>query len=91
MDDRRIVRRTRVLRNAKIILDHRASLIHCTVLDLTSSGARLSLAATDRVPETFELTFEHGRSRRLCHVRWRTDNKIGVSFGKPVHCTSTSD
>jgi len=85
MDDRRAVQRTRVLRNAKIILDRRTSLIHCTVLDLTGCGACLSLAATYRLPETFELTFDYGRSRRPCQVRWRTDDKIGVSFGKPIH------
>jgi hypothetical protein len=33
------------------------------------------------VPETFDLTFEHGRTRRLCRVVWRTNNKLGVAFG----------
>jgi len=83
MDNRRTLQRTRVLRNAKIIVEHHASLIQCTVLDLTGSGACLSLAASYLMPETFELTFEHGRSRRPCQVRWRSDNKIGVSFGTP--------
>ncbi len=81
MDERRSVRRTQVLRNAKIIVNHRsATIISCTLHNLTSHGACLSLASTYRLPDTFELTFEHGRSRRPCRVVWRTKTKLGVSF-----------
>jgi hypothetical protein len=85
MQDRRVVRRTRVQRNAKIIVNSRpsngrSSVIHCTLQDLTSHGAQLTLASTFRLPDTFELTFEHGRSRRPCRVVWRTANRFGVAF-----------
>jgi hypothetical protein len=80
MEERRVFRRTTVLRNAKIILGHRSPMVSCTIKDLTSHGACLSVASTYRLPDTFELTFEHGRSRRVCHVKWRTHNKLGVSF-----------
>jgi hypothetical protein len=80
MEERRAVQRTRVLRNAKIILDHRSSIVSCTVKNLSSIGACLSVASTYRLPDTFELTFEHGRSRRACRVIWRTDDKLGVAF-----------
>jgi hypothetical protein len=88
MDDRRTVQRTRVQRNAKIIVNSRPSngrshVIHCTLKDLTSQGAQLSLASTFRIPDTFELTFEHGRLRRPCRVMWRTANRFGVAFGDP--------
>lgn len=78
--DRRDVGRTKVLRNAKIIAELRSPVIHCTVQNITSSGACLKLANTYGVPETFELTFEHGRTRRPCRVVWRTHDKLGVSF-----------
>jgi len=78
--DRRNVKRTRILRSAKIILEHRSSVIHCTVQNITSSGACLKLANTYGLPDTFELTFEHGRTRRPCHVAWRTDDTVGVAF-----------
>lgn len=84
MEERRAVQRTRVLRNAKIILDHRTSIISCTVKNLSSLGACLSVASTYRLPDTFELTFEHGRSRRLCRVIWRTNDKLGIAF-VPAH------
>jgi hypothetical protein len=89
MEDRRAIQRTRVRRNAKIIVNSRPSLgrssvIHCTLQDLTSRGAQISLASTFRLPDTFELTFEHGRSRRPCRVVWRTANRLGVAFEPPA-------
>jgi len=79
-DERRGVQRTRMLRNAKIIVPHRTSIVHCTVQNVTSGGACLTLASTYGLPETFELTFELGRTRRACRVVWRTDDKLGVAF-----------
>jgi hypothetical protein len=79
-DNRRGVKRTRISRSAKIIAPRRSSVIHCTVQDITSGGACLKLANTYGVPETFELTFEHGRTRRSCRVVWRTHDKLGIAF-----------
>jgi len=78
--DRRDVRRTKVLRNAKIIVPSRSPVIHCTVQNITSGGACLKLANTYGVPQNFELTFEHGRTRRPCRVIWRTADSLGVAF-----------
>jgi hypothetical protein len=79
-DERRNVKRTRIVRSAKIIAPRSASMIHCTVQNITSGGARLKLANTFGVPQTFELTFEHGRTRRPCRVVWRTNDELGVAF-----------
>ncbi len=78
--DRRVLKRTRVRRNAKIIVLRPSPVICCTVENLTNAGACLKLATTFGVPETFDLTFEHGRTRRWCRVIWRTDDKLGVAF-----------
>ena len=80
MHERRNVTRTVIARSAKIIVPRRSPVIHCTVQNITSGGACLKLANTYGVPETFELTFEHGRTRRPCRVIWRTDNELGVCF-----------
>jgi hypothetical protein len=83
--ERRDRKRTRVLRCAKIIVPRRSPLIHCTVQNITGAGACLKLANTSGLPETFDLTFEHGRTRRPCRVIWRTEDKLGVSFeGRPA-------
>jgi hypothetical protein len=80
MHERRNVTRTVIARSAKIIVPRRSPVIHCTVQNITSGGACLKLANTYGVPETFELTFEHGRTRRACRVVWRTHDKLGVTF-----------
>jgi hypothetical protein len=80
MEDRRNVKRTRVLRSAKIIVPRRSPVIHCTVQNITDGGACLKVANTYGVPQTFDLTFEHGRTRRACRVVWRTNNELGVAF-----------
>jgi hypothetical protein len=80
LPERRAVKRTRVLRCAKIIVPRRSSVIHCTAQNITGGGACLKLANTFGVPETFDLTFEHGRTRRSCRVIWRTADKLGVMF-----------
>jgi len=79
-EDRREIQRTRVLRCAKLIVPRRSAVIHCTVQNITGGGACLQLANTQGVPETFELTFEHGRTRRACRVVWRTADQLGVAF-----------
>jgi hypothetical protein len=78
--ERRAMKRTRVSRNAKIIVPRRSPVIFCTVENITSGGACLKVASTFGVPETFDLTFEHGRTRRRCRVVWRTNDKLGVAF-----------
>lgn len=83
MDNRRAVQRTRVLRNAKILVPRHSPVIHCTVQDITSAGACLTLANTYGLPATFDLTFEHGRTRRSCRVIWRTNDRLGVRFEEP--------
>jgi hypothetical protein len=79
-DERRTVTRTRISRSAKIIAPRRTSVVHCTVQNITSSGACLKVANTYGMPDTFELTFEHGRTRRLCRVVWRTADELGIAF-----------
>jgi len=80
MDERRIIQRTRVLRSAKILVPCTSPVVHCTVQNITSAGASLKMANTYGVPQTFDLTFEHGRTRRFCRVVWRTNDELGVTF-----------
>jgi hypothetical protein len=85
MDERRETVRTRIRRNAEIMINRRATgKVQCTLQDLTSSGACLTLASTYQVPDIFELTFDQGRSLRPCWVRWRTNDRLGVSFEEPA-------
>jgi len=80
MNNRRAIQRTRVMRSAKILVPRNSPVIHCTVQDITNGGACLTLANTYGLPPTFELTFEHGRTRRFCRIIWRTSDRLGVTF-----------
>ncbi len=80
MIERRSTSRTNALRSVAIIQDGSGGMLHCTLLDLTRLGVRLSLGSTYRVADRFELTFDNGRTRRRCRVVWRTDTKLGVCF-----------
>ncbi len=85
MNERRDVTRTRIRRNAEIVVARRGiEKVQVTLKDLTSTGARLMLASTYMVPDTFELTFDQGRSCRPCRVKWRRGDQLGVSFEKPA-------
>src|ERR1700680_3731326 len=82
MEERRAWPRSRVSRGAEIILGRGSPIIVCMLHDLTNFGVCMSLTGAELLPETFELTFDHGRSSRPCRVRWRLDDKVGVAFEK---------
>jgi hypothetical protein len=80
MAERRQVQRTRVLKGVKIILNDGMSVIDCTVCNLTNRGACVQLASSLGISQSFDLTFDSGRSSRKCQLIWRTENKLGISF-----------
>ena len=85
MNERRDVTRTRIRRNAEIVVARRGvEKLQVTLKDLTSTGACLTLSITSVVPDTFDLTFDQGRSCRPCRVKWRSGDQLGVSFEKPT-------
>jgi PilZ domain-containing protein len=78
MDERRSIRRTRVRKDVKILVNRLS--IPCTVLDLTNHGACISFANAQDIPDRFELAFGSRSARRACRVTWRAHNQIGVAF-----------
>jgi hypothetical protein len=78
MHDRRYVGRTRLSKDAKILVN-RATL-SCTIVDLTNGGACIRLEDAPDVPDRFELSFGNRHARRACRVTWRTNNHLGVAF-----------
>ena len=80
MRERRQLPRHLVNKSAKIVFGDQASLIDCTVCDVTSDGACLRFATTRQLPESFELSFDSFRSTRICRVAWRKTDSLGVFF-----------
>jgi hypothetical protein len=55
----------------------------CQLSDVSDSGARLVVAAPDKLPETFTLRLSRlGKTKRICRVIWRSDEEAGIEFDK---------
>src|SRR5262249_52985065 len=81
MIERRRSVRTKVFLAAQIRTVRRPPLvIDCLVRDVSPLGARLELRDTSALANIFELTFDSGRTLRVCHVVWRTPTDVGVEF-----------
>jgi hypothetical protein len=54
----------------------------CTMLDISSGGARLSVADAAQVPKLFTLLLSKldGKLKRYCVVAWQKDKQVGVRF-----------
>jgi len=54
----------------------------CTMLDVSSGGARLKLGNNVEAPELFTLLLSKldGGLKRHCVVAWRKDKQVGVRF-----------
>ena len=80
VQEKRRTPRTLIMKEAQLFSDQFSSVVHCTVHDVSANGACLELATTLVLPETFELSFDSFYSARWCHVKWRAESRIGVSF-----------
>ena len=64
---------------------------HCQVLDMSASGARLSLAGSSfgqkRLSDSFWLRFPHDGSQVRCKVVWEEGKTFGVRFTSPMQTT----
>jgi hypothetical protein len=75
--ERRTVQRHRTLKAGKIIL-HGASVLDCTIRNLSAAGAAIAVPNAATVPAEFELQFDG--DTRHCTVAWRRMDRLGVKF-----------
>ncbi len=83
MDDKRKVPRRRVLKEGKIVYADAKCVMDCTIRDMSSEGARLLIANTIGIPDSFHL---YEKSTGLLYptsVAWRQSNALGVKFDGP--------
>ena len=78
MDEHRAAQRHRVFKAGSIQFG--GSTIDCTVRNRSATGAMLEVASQTIVPYQFTLVLSADRSQRRCHVVWRKDKRIGVTF-----------
>lgn len=78
MQEHRLHPRTRIAKAAQLF--GTAHLEDCIVHDISAAGARLTMASTRSIPDTFDLSFDGARTLRPCRVVWRTAGEIGLQF-----------
>jgi hypothetical protein len=76
MDEHRIATRHRVLKAGTIQFGGGA--IDCTVRNISATGAALDVASPLGIPAQFTLVTDG--THRSCHVVWRKEKRIGVTF-----------
>ena len=67
---------------AAIVVAPEFPVINCTVIDVSESGAGLSIGmgTTLGIPDTFDLVIEGDPKKYPCRVVWKQAYKIGVEF-----------
>ena len=78
-DGNRQLRRATFERTAWMEADKK--LIPCMVIDISSSGAQMSVSDESNLPDDFSIRLtEDGKVRRSCHVVWRKPGLVEVAF-----------
>jgi hypothetical protein len=80
MEEHRKLPRMRTLKAAKIAFRGGASVLDCTVRNVSKIGACLDVASPVGVPERFDLIFDSDNAKHPCRVVWRSTHRIGVAF-----------
>ncbi len=57
-------------------------IIECVLKDISASGARITIAVPEVVPDYFFLKIEELNTQIMpkCRVRWRMRNDVGLEF-----------
>jgi hypothetical protein len=84
MDDKRKSPRRRVLKEGKIVFADAMRVIDCTIRDMSREGARLMIANSVGVPDTFLLYEKSAQALHPASVVWRQSNALGVKFDGPA-------
>jgi hypothetical protein len=63
------------------MFNHEASVIACTVRDFSPDGACLQVQSVAKIPDSFTLLVMPENIVWQCRVAWRSNGRIGVSFG----------
>ena len=68
----------RISDGAKLIIDPKARVVDCRIVDYSPGGACLEISLQTELPNRFELLF--GGTRKRCRVVWTAGRRLGVAF-----------
>ena len=89
MSERRTKDRQRVLKAGRIVFNGGASVLDCTVRNVSGTGACLVVVNALTIPAEFELQFDG--DRQPSEVVWRQANRVGVRFRHATRSGSDAD
>ena len=82
-ENRRSERRRRVLKEARVILNGRFSVIDAMARDISRRGCRLRLHHAFRLPPDFLIAFPSVGAERPAMLVWQKGREAGVKFLDP--------
>ena len=80
LSEKRLDRRMRVLKSARIVFNGGYSVFDCRVRNISTGGAMLEMPSLVGIPTHFEIALDSSGTRRPCTVVWRTNTLMGVAF-----------
>lgn len=78
--ERRRVPRLRSLLSGTIVFDENGSTMDCTVRNISAYGAKVVLADTFRLPESFSLRVPHHDETHRARIIWRKVDSAGLEL-----------
>ena len=61
-------------------IEFAGSTISCLISNISIFGAAIEVTRSHDIPERFDLVFKADKARISCHIVWRQEERIGVSF-----------
>jgi hypothetical protein len=89
-DNRRSSRRWRTVLQAQIVFNNCASILNCTVRDLSDTGARIYFADVSELPPAFDLVIPNRGVRVQARVMWSRGANHGVMFSERLKAWTDS-
>lgn len=90
-DQRRPARRKQVLMPGVITIPPGTKLHNCSILNLSDSGAQVTLQSGRELPSTFYLINIRDRCAYEARVAWRKQDKAGLVFSTQFNLTQIPD
>jgi len=78
--ERRQRKRTKLLKQAKILFNEDQSVYNALLRNISVSGASLDTNLAEMLPERFKLHLVSDNVTVPCQVKWRTVEGVGVEF-----------
>jgi len=60
----------------------RITIIPCTILDISLSGAAIEVNSEVWFPDSFKLSVDSQNLCQSCQVKWRKGRRLGVAFSR---------